>query len=561
MLATTALEHSSSSVAATDTAEKIEGSEADPWRPAFHFAPPNGWINDPNGLVHHDGVYHLFFQYHPHDPWWEKIQWGHATSEDLFSWTYHGLKLPFDDENNIAKFSGGATIDEENTAGFGEDALILSYTGAHFDDPIQDQRIAYSTDNGKTVTPYDGNPVVDTDDPEFRDPNVFWHEPDQRWIMAVSRVHDGDEDGEERPAGIEIYRSEDHIDWTYESTFTNDEYNELVGDESESVYGYHSHSPEANLWECPDLFELPVEGGDETKWVMTVSVDHQREDHLIGDFDGSEFTMERRELADYGYDYYAAISWDNEPDDRLIQLGWAAHWPYVELVPETGWRGSMSVPRELTLEDGDDGVELRQRPVAELANLRRETLAEVYSEVIAPGRDPLEGTDAEGRSLEIRATIDPHTADTFGFRVREGENDESLVTYYTDPDDVPVADASPSKGIPQLVFQRTDSSIDGPADDFFDEGQEDATSMPLEPREDGTIELHILVDRSTVEIFANDGDRTMTNLAFPDWDSTGVSLFAENGAAKVEELVVYDLDPQPLGVDLHEGSHEGSYSG
>ncbi|WP_306060730.1 glycoside hydrolase family 32 protein [Natronococcus wangiae] len=562
LLATTALGSTSLNVSATDAAEQIEGSEEDPWRPGFHFAPPQGWINDPNGLVYHDGIYHLFFQYHPHDPWWEDIQWGHATSRDLFNWTYHGIKLPFDDENNIAKFSGAATVDKENTAGFGEEALILSYTGAHFDDPIQDQRIAYSTDNGKTVTPYDGNPVVDTNDPEFRDPNVFWYEPDQRWIMVVSRVYDGDDDGEERPAGIEIYSSKDHINWTYESTFTIAEYKETVAgiETDDGVY-----DDGVDIWECPDLFELPIEGTDETKWVLTVSVgntqdghDNPREDHLIGDFDGHEFTMEDRMIADYGYDYYAAISWDNEPDDRRIQIGWAGHWPYMGIIPETGWRGSMSVPREVTLEEGNDYVELRQHPVAELEDLRQETLAELSSEMITPGRDPLDGTDAEGRSLEIRATIDPHTADEVGFRVREGANDESRITYYTDPDDSPVSDASPSE-VPQLVFQRTDSSVDGPADDFFDEGQEDATSMPLEPREGGTIELQILVDRSVVEIFANDGNRTMTNLVFPDWDSTDVSLFAENGAARIENLVVYDLAPQPLDIELHEGSHEGSY--
>ncbi|WP_394743147.1 glycoside hydrolase family 32 protein [Natronococcus roseus] len=561
LLATTALGSSTSSVSAIENAEPVSGSEEDPWRPGFHFAPPQGWINDPNGLVYHEGVYHLFFQYHPHDPWWEDIQWGHATSEDLFDWTYHGIKLPFDDENNLAKFSGAATIDTENTAGFGEEALILSYTGAYLDETeIQDQRIAYSTDNGETVTEYDGNPVLDTNDLEFRDPNVFWYEPDQKWIMVVCRVHEGDDNGETRPPGIEIHSSEDHRNWTYESTFTNSEYNEFVEDANESVYDYHSHSPEANLWECPDLFELPVEGSDETKWVLTVSVDHQREDHLIGEFDGSEFTIEDRQLADYGYDYYAAISWDNEPLDRRVQIAWAAHWPYIEFVPETGWRGIMSVPREITLEEGTNSVELRQRPVAELEELRQEPVVELSSEMITPGRDPLEGADVEGRSLEIHATIDPQSADEFGFRVREGENDESLITYYTDPDDIPVTDASPSEDVPQLVFQRTDSSIDGPADDFFDEGQEDATSMPLEPREDGTIELRILVDRSSVEIFANDGQRVMTNQIFPDWSSTGLSLFAERGAARLKEMRVYDLAPQSLDVELHEGSHEGSYS-
>lgn len=548
LLATTTFGGSSLGVLAADEAESIEGSEDDPWRPGFHFAPPQGWINDPNGLVYHDGIYHLFFQYNPHEPVWSDIQWGHATSEDLFNWTYHGVKIPFDDENNIAKFSGAGTVDEENTAGFGEDALILSYTGAHFDEPIQDQRIAYSINNGNTVETYDENPVIDTDDPEFRDPNVFWYEPDGQWIMAVSRVEGGDDDGEERPAGIEFYSSEDHIDWTYESTFTIDEYEEAVAgiDSDNGVY-----DDVVDIWECPDLFELPVEGTDETKWVLTTSVmdgeDNPRDDHLIGEFDGHEFTMDTREIADYGYDYYAAISWDNEPADRRIQVGWAAHWPYMELIPETGWRGIMSVPREITLVQGADGVELRERPVEELKHLRQEKLADLSKEMVTPGRDPLEDTNADGRSIEILATIDPLGADAVGLRVREGENDRTVITYHTDEE--------------RVEFDRLDSSVDGPADGFYDPGQEDVTTMPLKMRADGTIQLRVLVDRSSVEIFGNDGRRVTTNQMFPDWNSTGISLFAERGGARIEEMIVYDLAPQSLGIKLHEGSHEGSYTG
>lgn len=547
LLTTTMLGGYSRSVLATNNIEKLEGSENDPWRPGFHFAPPEGWINDPNGLAYHDGIYHLFFQYNPHDPWWEDIQWGHATSKDLFKWTYHGVKLPFDDENNIAKFSGAATVDSENTAGFGTDALILSYTGAHFDDPIQDQRIAYSTDNGGTVTPYDGNPVIDTNDPEFRDPNVFWYEPDERWVMAVSRVEDGDDDGEERPAGIEFYSSKDHTDWTYESTFTITEYEEAVAG-TETDDGVYNDM--VDIWECPDLFELPVEGTAETKWVLTVSVmdgdDMPREDHLVGEFDGREFTIEDRTIADYGYDYYAAISWDNEPADRRIQIGWAGHWPYMEFIPETGWRGIMSVPREVTLEQGETGAELRERPVRELAELRRKKLVDLHGEMITPERDPLEDTDADGRSLEIRATIDLLDADAVGLRVREGENDQSIITYYTEDE--------------QLEFNRLESSVDGPAEGFYEPGQEDTTTMPLKVGEDGTIQLHVLVDRSSVEIFGNDGRRVMTNQIFPDWNSSGLSLFTDGGTARIKTMTVCDLTPQPMGIELQQGSHESLYS-
>lgn len=543
LFTTTVLSGAGLSVSAADQVEQIEASEEDLWRPGFHFAPPQGWINDPNGLVYHEGVYHLFFQYNPYNPYWEDIEWGHATSEDLFEWTYHGVKLPFDEENNIGKFSGGGVVDNQNTAGFGEDALILSYTGAHLNESIQDQRIAYSTDNGKTVTAYADNPVVDTNDPEFRDPNVFWYEPNEHWIMVVSRAADGDDDGDERPAGIEFYSSEDHTDWTYESTFTIDEYEDVVAG-IETDNGVYDDT--VDLWECPDLFELPVEGTDETKWVLTVSVQgNPHVDHLIGEFDGHEFTMEDRELADYGYDYFAAMSWDNEPNDRRIQIGWAAHWPYMDFIPETGWRGIMSVPRNVTLSREENDIRLREYPVEQLVDLRQDKLADVRKEMVTPGRDPLEDTNANGRSLEIIMTIDPYSADAVGLRVREGENDQSVITYYTDEN--------------QLEFNRLNSSVDGPADGFYDPGQEDRTTMPLKPQEDGTIQLRILVDRSSVEIFGNSGERVMTNQIFPDWDSTGMSLFADKGAARIENMVVYGLASQPLGIELHEGSQEGSY--
>jgi len=463
--------------------------ESDPWRPEYHFTPSEGWMNDPNGLVYQDGVYHLFYQAGE----WPR-RWDHATSTDLINWTEHGTKIPATD--TISPFSGGAVVDHNNTAGFGEDALVCMYTGHHIDTAIEDQRIAYSTDNGETVTKYEENPVIPSDVGDFRDPKPFWYEPAESWRMAVGRVSAA----EGRPAGVEIYSSDDLVDWTYESTYEAD----------------------GESWECPSLFELPVAGSDETKWVVAVSpIEIRSVEYHIGHFDGTEFVAEDVVRADYGYDFYAFQSWSNTPEERGLNIVWMNNWNYAMDTPDPGWQGAMTVPRTITLEDVGDGVQVRQHPADELSQTRQATLTELDSETVSPGRDPLGREDLSGRTLELVTTIDPHSADQVGLRVREGEDEESVITY----------DAVNE----ELRFDRTN------AGEFFEEGYYGESAAPLEPLDGGTIELQVFVDRCSVEIFANDGRRTMSHLVFPDWESTGVSLFAERGAAKVEELRAYDL--------------------
>jgi sucrose-6-phosphate hydrolase SacC (GH32 family) len=262
------VEPDSDAMTDTDTVGTEQESVADPYRPAYHATPPSGWMNDPNGMVYHDGQYHLFYQYNPDDTQWGDIHWGHATSEDLVTWENHGAKLA--PENDIMQFSGGAVVDHRNDAEFGADSIVFAYTGHHTDTEIQDQRIAYSGDGGTTVTKYEANPVLPSSVGEFRDPNVFWYEPDESWRLVVSRV----EATEGHPAGIEIYSSENLRDWNYESTYER------------------RYSHDAAMWECPDLYELPVAGGT-SKWVLTVSADGNRVDHHVGTFDGSAFALDR----------------------------------------------------------------------------------------------------------------------------------------------------------------------------------------------------------------------------------------------------------------------------
>lgn len=271
--------------------------------------------------------------------------------------------------------------------------------------------------------------------------------------MVVSRVAAT----EDRPAGIEIYSSEDLVDWTYESTYGS-------GGEA---------------WECPSLYELPVERSDETRWVMTVSpVEGRTVEHHIGYFDGTEFVSTKVVMADYGYDFYATQTWSNTPENRGLHISWMNNWNYAMNVPTDGWRGAMTVPRTITLVDAGSTIEVRQSPAAEITETREETVAELDSKMITPGRDPLEETDVEGRTLELCMTIDPQSADEVGLRVREEEEQESVIAY----------DAIDE----ELRFERSN------AGEFFDPGHKDVTTIPLEPLVDGTITLRVLIDRSSV---------------------------------------------------------------
>ena len=307
---------------------------SDPWRPEYHFSPNKGWMNDPNGLIFKNGVYHLFYQAGQ----WPR-RWDYAHGRDLINWDGEGTKVPA--TQTISPFSGGAVLDKHNSSGFGKNTIVMTYTGHHIKTGIEDQRLAYSTDNGETVHKYEENPIIPSDVGDFRDPSPLWYEPDNSWRLVVSRVSATDN----RPAGIEIYSSENLIDWTYESTYGSG------GDQ----------------WECPNLYQLPVKGSEKSKWLMTVSVSSSASstgksvEHHIGTFDGTEFISKEVALADHGYDFYATQNWSNTPQDRGLNLSWMSNWAYGMDVPDNGWRGAMTVPRTISLRG--DGFDIRHSTI------------------------------------------------------------------------------------------------------------------------------------------------------------------------------------------------------
>lgn len=331
-----------------------KGNPAKTWSnpsPSIHFRPLYGWINDPNGMFYKDGVWHLFYQYNPFGAKWGNMSWGHAISHDLVNWKQCGIALVPDELGMI--FSGSAVVDEKGTAGFGKDAVVAIYTSAGV---RQSQSIAYSSD-GHTFEKYGSNPVLESPRPDFRDPKVIWHEETSAWIMAVSA---GD--------AMEFYRSVNLKDWEFASRFGE---------------GAGNHG---GVWECPDIFPLEYEG--QKKWILISSCTRNPilgtgSQYFVGSFDGYVFNPDSvsEKWMDYGMDHYAAVTFSNAPQERRIAMAWEGNWMYAKDLPLKGWRGMMTVPRELFLMEYGGELIMGSMPVREVldkcsANIRHFIISE-----------------------------------------------------------------------------------------------------------------------------------------------------------------------------------------
>jgi fructan beta-fructosidase len=471
-----------------------ENNPRDVYRPAYHFTPPAGWMNDPNGLVYFEGEYHLFYQYHL------RSHWGHAVSPDLVHWTHLPVALAPDERGTIA--SGSIVGDWDDRSGFfgGRPGLVAIFTHWGEQTQIQDQSIAYSADRGRTWTKYAGNPVVPNPGVrDFRDPKVLWHEPTGKWVMVLA-VYDR----------VHFYASPDLKQWEFTSEFGP------------------GQGCQDGVWECPDLFELDVDGDPANrKWTLHVSIGSRTSkamQYFVGMFDGRRFVNDADpstiRWTDYGEDFYAAVSWFNlaPGDTRRLWIGWMNNWRYAKKVPTHGWQGAMSVPRRLGLKHTGGDLRLVQQPVEELSALRRREYR-LAGEMISPGRNLLE--DVSGKSLEIVAELEPSAAETVGFNLRAGGGRHATVAY----------DARGSR----LYVDRTASDALKFDPDF--PGRHEA---PLESV-DGAVRLHIFLDECSVEVFGNDGEAVITDLIFPDRASARLELFATGGEAVLKSLAVYTL--------------------
>lgn len=325
----------------------------DYYRPIYHHTPSYGWMNDANGMVYKDGKYHLYFQYNPYGSKWGNMHWGHAVSTDLMHWKELQPAIARDTLGHI--FSGSSVVDYGNTAGYGKGAIIALYTSAS-DKNGQIQCMAYSTDNGRTFTKYDGNPILRPFDgiKDFRDPKVFWHEPAKAWYMIVSADKE-----------MRFYKSDDLKRWTYISSFGR---------------GYGMQPCQ---YECPDFVQLPVNGDkSDMKYVMLMNVNPgclfggSATEYFVGDFDGKNFTCiddpHVPKWLDYGKDHYATVCFSNT-GDRVIALPWMSNWQYANVTPIKQYRGANALPRELSLYTKDGHYYVAANVAPEVKSIRGET--------------------------------------------------------------------------------------------------------------------------------------------------------------------------------------------
>ena len=462
-------------------------SYKEPYRPQYHFSPKEHWTNDPNGLVFFEGEYHLFFQYNPFGDVWGHMSWGHAVSRDLVHWKELPVALP--EENGVMIFTGSTVIDSANTSGFcinNKPCMVAVYTGHTPKTPtkpaLQTQNLAFSNDRGRTWTKYSKNPVLNLNMSDFRDPGVFWSEQSKRWMMAVSlpEFHK-----------VVFYASPDLKRW-------------------DRVSEFGPAGATSGQWECPSLFQLPVDGDiSKSRWVLKVGLNPgglqggSGEQYFIGKFDGTRFINDNAPTlslwSDYGKDCYCALTFNNLPASKPpVMLGWMSNWQYAANVPTHPWRGQMTIPRELSLTTFPEGVRLVQKPLASLTSLRDK-------HTIATGP----AMPLTGRSFTISATMNPNSAGQSGWKLFSKNGAYTLIGY----------DAARK----EIFMDRTHSG-----DVAFSKDFPARTAAPFEHTQ-GPITFDILVDRNSIEVFAG-GRVTITNLIFaPDADR--LTFFSEGGNA------------------------------
>jgi len=485
----------------------------DPYRPVYHFTAPKNWINDANGLIYANGQYQLFYQYNPFGADPGHLSWGHATSPDLLHWAPQPVALteyPNADGSNTMIFSGSAVADKDNTSGLfpagTKDGLVAFYTG-HVERPgvvlRQHQNLATSRDHGLTWQRYAGNPVLDIDSKEFRDPKVFWYAPQQKWVMATVKA-----DRQQ----IHLYESKNLKNWTFLSRW---------GRAGNTV----------REWECPDLFELPVPGGG-TKWVLLISAGNPAEEfrgqqYFLGNFDGRAFTPDQAydepTYVDFGKDFFAGVTFTDAPANRRILVGWTNDWAYARDVPTgTTWRGNFAVPRELSLRRTPQGLALVQQPVPELRQLGKEAVR-LKNQALRPGPAGYE-VPFRGESYDLELTLKPGLARMLALNVLQGEAERTTLRY-----DV---------ARQELTLDRTHSG-----NVAFNPLFASTVETAHVPLQNGQLQLRVLVDKSVVEVFAQDGQTTLTDLVFPKEHTGRISLTADGGPAQLSALRLTDLSP------------------
>ena len=506
----------------------------DYYRPIYHHTPSYGWMNDANGMVYKDGEYHLYFQYNPYGSKWGNMHWGHAVSTDLMHWKELQPAIARDTLGHI--FSGSSVVDYGNTAGYGKGAIIALYTSAS-DKNGQIQCMAYSTDNGRTFTKYDGNPILRPFDgiKDFRDPKVFWHEPAKAWYMIVSADKE-----------MRFYKSDDLKRWTYISSFGR---------------GYGMQPCQ---YECPDFVQLPVNGDkSDMKYVMLMNVNPgclfggSATEYFVGDFDGKNFTCiddpHVPKWLDYGKDHYATVCFSNT-GDRVIALPWMSNWQYANVTPIKQYRGANALPRELSLYTKDGHYYVAANVAQEVKSIRGETniIEDFKTSDNVEYKTVASGCDG---AFEIEFDVIPAADGKAGIEIYNDKDENTRI--YLDLKQMCVVMDRTESGLTDFGELAEPHDIEKKADaERISNGGQPmrmvnavnykndfalGTWAPLNLCEGKTYHIDIFVDKCSVELFVDGGRIAMTNLVFPTKPYDSVKFFSENGQSAFKQIKVYKL--------------------
>lgn len=482
---------------------KLSGSfdmaNKESFRPVYHHTPAYGWMNDPNGMFYKDGVYHLYFQYNPYGSVWGNMHWGHSTSTDLMHWNFEGCAIVPDAWGAI--FSGSCVVDHNNTAGFGKGAVVAFYTSAKATPwgDVQSQSMAYSLDNGKTFTKYEGNPILTSSEKDFRDPKIFWYAPGKHWVMMLAVGQH-----------MEIYSSVNLKEWKKESEFG-------------AMQGAHG-----GVWECPDLVEIPVEGTREKKWVLICNLNPggpfggSAAQYFVGSFDGKKFVNEsptQTKWMDWGKDNYATVTWNNAPDGRCIALGWMSNWQYANNVPTRQYRSANTLARDLTLYREGQELYLKSTPSVEVKKARGKKVS-IPSFRVSEKHEIVNLFEDNQGAYEVEILIQNAGASKIAFCLLNDKG-EKVSMYY-------------DLNRKQFVMDRSESGTVDFSKDF--------PAVTVAPANvDKELTLRLFVDRSSIEAFGEDGKFVMTNLVFPSQPYVKMCFEADKNGYAVKTLNVYKL--------------------
>lgn len=483
-------------------ADTFDTTNRERFRPVYHHSPLYGWMNDPNGMFYKDGVWHLYYQWNPYGSKWQNMTWGHSSSKDLVNWEHHTAAI---EPNGLGTvFSGSSVVDTDNTAGFGKGAIVSLYTSA---DVSQIQSLAHSVDDGLTFEIYPGNPVI-TQESEARDPNMFWDEANNRWVLSLAHPLEHE---------MLFFTSPDLKEWTLQSAFGKG-----IGAQD-------------GVWECPDMFKLKVEGTGEEKWVLVCNINPggpfggSATQYFVGDFDGTTFKADTdangnipTKWMDFGKDHYATVSWSNAPDNRRTLIGWMSNWQYAAEVPTMQYRSANTLPREAGLFRGADGqINLSSSPSPELIALRDKEIINIKNRSIGRKASEFILPTSNDGVCEILLDLYCGKADSVEMKIANNAGEFVNMTYN-------------SKNH-TISFDRRNSGIVDFSQDF------PAVTVAPSFENSNKVSLRIFIDKSSIEVFGNNGKFAMTNLVFPTKPYSTLSIAADGGKAKVENLKIYSI--------------------